>query len=113
MDAHGYLFKGKAGSSLPDLYPSLIGALPGSTNASNGDAYFDRIDLADRTVKRIIVSKWLVWDNGAAAVSDPILQVQSPAGTYYIPKSELEEIAAANHDDDTWEMLAALFPVKG
>jgi hypothetical protein len=45
---------------------------------------------------------------GTETALDPILEVRGPRLSYYIPKSELFEIAAFNHDDDTIDMLNAL-----
>jgi hypothetical protein len=75
---------------------------------SRPDPYFDRIDIADRTITSLAVSRWVTYDSSTTPEQDPILEVRSPAGGYYIPLSELVEIAAANQDDETFEMLATL-----
>jgi hypothetical protein len=56
----------------------------------------------------LAVSRWVTYDSMTTPEQDPILGVRSPAGDYYIPLSELQEIAAANQDDETFELLAAL-----
>lgn len=113
MDAYGYLFKGYAGKVSPDYFPSLIGSPAGTTHGNGDDAYFERIEISDRHISDISISRWSCFNNDGAAVSDPILAVRGRAGSYYIPKAELEEIAAANQDDETFELLAKLFPTKG
>lgn len=113
MDAYGYLFKGYAGKVSADYFPSLIGSPDDTTHGNADDAYFERIEISDRHISDITISRWRVWDNGPAGVSDFILAVRGRGGSYYIPKAELEEIAASNQDDETFELLAKLFPIGG
>ncbi|ARK07567.1 hypothetical protein LAV_00192 [Sphingobium phage Lacusarx] len=123
MDAHGYLFKGYASKAAPDFTPSLIGQEPGASKGTGQDAYFERVEIDDRHIDTIKRSRWAVFDNSdadAAAINptesagnDPILAVKGRAGSYYIPLSELYEIAASNHDDDTIALIEKLFPNAG
>jgi hypothetical protein len=108
MDQHGYILKGNSKTAPTDYIPSLIGVDETQTNASRGDPYFERVDIADRRISSLSVSRWVSYDSLPLEYRDPILAVQSPHGAYYIPASELHEIAAFHHDDDTIEMLAAL-----
>lgn len=107
MDAHGYRLAGNEKTASPDAFPSLIGVDPFGCKA-RPDPYFDRIDITDRSITSLSISRWVTYDSATLPQQDPILEVRSPAGGYYIPRSELEEIAAANQDDETFELLAAL-----
>lgn len=99
--SHGYLFKTYASKASADYIPSLVGVpAPGQ---STDTGYFERIELQDRYIGAMSVSRWVTEEG------DTILAVSGRKGkTYYIPKSELEEIAAENQDDDTWDMLTAI-----
>lgn len=107
MDAYGYRLAGNEKTAAPDTFPSLIGVDQNGLK-SRPDPYFDRIDITDRTISSLSVSRWVTYDSVDTPEQDPILEVRSPSGGYYIPRSELIEIAAANQDDETFEMLAAL-----
>lgn len=98
MDAYGYLFKGFDGKVSADYVPSLIGI------ATVGpDAYFERVDLDTRRITALAVSRYLTEEG------DVIFEARnSDAKRFYIPKAELEELAAFHHDDDTFEMINAL-----
>lgn len=109
MDAHGYKLSGNTKTVAPDYVPSLVGVDPNQLRASATDPYFERIDITDRTITSLAISKWVTYDSLPLDHRDPILAVKSPGGNYYIPKSELVEIAAANQDDDTIELITALF----
>jgi hypothetical protein len=107
MDAHGYRLAGNSATTAPEEFPSLIGVDPnGLTNRP--DPYFARFEVEDRTITSLAFSRWVTYDSVTFPDQDPILEVRSPIGGYYIPLSELEEIAAAHQDDDTFEMIAAL-----
>lgn len=107
MDAHGYRLAGNSTTRSPDDFPSLIGVDPNGLK-NRPDPYFDRFDIADRSITSLSISRWVTYDSVTTPQQDPILEVRSPVGGYYIPLSELEEIAAANQDDETFEMIAAL-----
>jgi hypothetical protein len=108
MDAFGYILAGNARTAAADFIPSLIGVATAQLPASKSDLYFNRIDVADRTITSIAVSPYVTYDSLPLEVRDPILAVKGPEFSYYIPRSELEEIAAANGDDDTFALLAKL-----
>ncbi len=103
---HGYLFKAYAKRAAPEYIPSMIGT---PVNGSSAEpSYYERIEVSDRAVNALSKTQYVV-----EGTSDPILQVRHPKGSlYYIPKSELEEIAAAHQDDDIFDMLNALFKVR-
>src|SRR4051812_13438687 len=107
MDAHGYRLAGNENTAAPDIFPSLIG-VDANGLKTRPDPYFARIDINDRTISSLSISRWVTYDSAATPEQDPILEVRSPAGGYYIPLSELVEIAAANQDDETFEMIASL-----
>jgi hypothetical protein len=111
MTAHGYILKGNSKTAQPDYIPSLIGIDTGTFTPNKTNPYFERIDITDRTITSLAASRWNVFDSlvtGTETALDPILEVRGPRLSYYIPKSELFEIAAFNHDDDTIDMLNAL-----
>lgn len=109
MDAHGYVIAGNAKTAKTDFIPSLIGVDQAQLNPTFRDVYFERIDLPDRRVGSLTVTRWVSYDSLPNDHRDPILGVKRPDGkSYYIPYSELYEIASFNHDDDTIEMLEAL-----
>ena len=105
MDAHGYLFRGFAGKVSPDYIPSLIGCTPDAVHGTNSDAYFERVEITDRTILKITSSRWWSFDSAIEPDGDPIVIIEAPIGSYYLPLSELEEIAASNQDDDTWALI--------
>ncbi len=107
MDAYGYRLAGNEKTRSPEDFPSLIGVDPNGLK-NRPDPYFDRIDITDRTITSLAYSRWVTYDSVTTPQQDPILEVRSPGGGYYIPLSELQEIAAAHQDDDTFEMIAAL-----
>jgi hypothetical protein len=107
MDAHGYRLIGNEKTVSVETFPSLIGVDPFG-NKARPDPYFDRVDITDRRITSLSISRWVTFDSAATPEQDPILEVRSPSGGYYIPRSELVEIAAANQDDETFEMLAVL-----
>lgn len=109
MDAHGYRLAGNTKTVAPDYVPSLVGVDTQQVRASATDPYFERIEIADRTIASLSITRWVTYDSLPLSDRDPILGVKGPAGSYYIPKSELEEIAAANQDDETFELINALF----
>lgn len=109
MDAYGYILKGNATSVRPDYVPSLIGIDAGTFTSSNRDPYFERVEITDRTITSLAVSRWITFGDSATPTTiDPILEVKAPGTAYYIPRSELYEIAAFHHDDDTIEMIDTL-----
>jgi hypothetical protein len=108
MEAYGYVFKGYAGKIDPEYIPSLIGSPVGATAGSATDAYFERVEINNRRITDLSISRYCVFDNGPAGTSDVIFAIRGPIGSYYLPRRELEEIAAAHQDDDTIEMIAAL-----
>jgi hypothetical protein len=108
MDQHGYTLKGNSKTAPTDYIPSLIGVDQQQPAASRNDPYFERVEIKDRRITGLSVSRWVSYDSLPLQHRDPILAVQSPNGAYYIPATELYEIAAANHDDDTIEMIVAL-----
>jgi hypothetical protein len=108
MDAFGYILAGNARTAPADFYPSLIGVSEDQRSAGRADPYFNRIDVTDRRITEIAVSPYVTYDSLPLEHRDPILAVKGPGGNYYIPRSELEEIAAANQDDDTFALLAKL-----
>lgn len=108
MNQHGYVLKGNSKTAPTDYIPSLIGVDVTQVNASRGDPYFERVDIADRRITSLARSRWVSYDSLPLPNRDPILEVKSPTGAYYIPASELYEIAAFHHDDDTIETLTAL-----
>jgi hypothetical protein len=102
--SHGYLFKAYAHNAPAGYIPSLIGDMAPGNNGR--PAYFEMIEIADRRIDSMVVSRWV----SEGQPENPILQCRHPKGhSYYIPKNELEDIAAENSDDDTFEMLALLF----
>jgi hypothetical protein len=107
MTAYGYAFKSYASKARPDYIPSMIGAELGNTTAKQDDAYFERIEVTDRQVVSIQTTRWFLFDSADRpdGNSEPIVQVKGRSGNYYITLSELEEIAAENHDDDTFAMI--------
>lgn len=108
MDPHGYLLKGNSKTASTDFIPSLIGVDPAQTNPAASDPYFLRVELASRAITSLARSRWVAYDSLPSGDRDPILEVRSPAGAYYIPASELYEIAAFHHDDDTIGMIVEL-----
>lgn len=114
MDAYGYILKGLAGKVPQEYIPSLIGVDSSHPADTTLAAYFERIELKDRTITSITTSKYISYDNVTEAdpnpsINDVILMVRTPRGGYYIPKGELEEIAAFHHDDDTFDKLNELY----
>lgn len=110
MDAFGYRLSGNTRTVSLDYVPSLVGVDPNQLRASAADPYFERFEITDRSITSLSFSRWVTYDSLPEKFRDPILEVRSPGGNYYIPRSELEEIAAAYQDDDTFEMIAALKP---
>ncbi|MEQ6332978.1 hypothetical protein [Sphingobium sp. MK2] len=115
MDAHGYIFKGKASKLDPSYIPSLIGVNLNRPITIADAAYFEQIEITDRRITSIERSPYVVYDEVTEETPAPegnatIVVVRSPGGDYYIPSNELAEIAAANQDDETFELLGALFP---
>ncbi len=108
MDPFGYLLKTNSKQAASDYIPSLIGVDPEQVRANARDPYFERIELPTRAVTALSVSRWVTFDSLPATERDPILAVKAPFGTYYIPASELFELAAYHHDDDTIEMMRAI-----
>lgn len=108
MDAHGYILNGNSKTAAPGYFPSLIGVEPDQVNPNKGDPYFARIEVTDRRITTIARSRWVCFDSLPSATRDPILAVRTVSGSYYIPASELFEIAAFHHDDDTIEMMTKL-----
>lgn len=106
MDAYGYLFKCYAGKASPDYIPSLIGSEINTPHSA--DAYFERVDISDRHIDTIKVTRWINFDN----TDEALLAVKGRSGSYYIPRNELYEIAAANQDDDTIALIERLFPIE-
>lgn len=109
MDAYGYRLAGNSITASPDYVPSLIGVDPNQLRANARDPYFERIEVSDRRITALAISRYVTYDSLPLDHRDPILEIKSPAGNYYIPKSELEEIAGFHQDDETFEMLADLF----
>ncbi len=109
MEAFGYTLKGKAERLSTDFTPSLIGVGVNASEPSPQDMYFERIEFTDRTIASISKTDWVNYDSAPLTGRDPILKIRRPDGSgYYIPLSELQELAAFHQDDETFELLAAL-----
>lgn len=108
MDAHGYRLAGNSRTASTDYIPSLVGVDPQQVSPTARDPYFERIEITDRRITSLSVSRWVTYDSLPELVRDPILEVKGPGGNYYIPCTELVEIAAANQDDETFAMLSLL-----
>lgn len=103
MDAHGYTLTSNSKTSSPDYIPSLVGVSTDINPNSSRDVYFDRVDLPNHTITSLSLSRWVSIDD-----NDPILGVKFGTRSYYIPAAELHELATANDDTETLEMLGAL-----
>jgi hypothetical protein len=108
MEPFGYVLKGNSKTANPDYIPSLIGVDPQQVAAGRGDPYFERVDLTPHVIRSVARSRWVSYDSLPLTERDPILEVRSAASSYYILASELYELAAFNHDDDTIEMIVAI-----
>lgn len=100
MDGHGYTLIANSRSAEAGFMPSLVGVE--SVNPNARDVYFDRIDITGFTITNLALSRWTDPDG------DPILAVKTRAGGFYIPQSELVELATETDDADLLDMLKAL-----
>lgn len=100
MDGHGYLLTSNSRSAAPDYIPSLVGL--DTVNPNGSDVYFERIDIAGITITSLSYSKWVDPDGIA------ILGVKAGSKSFYIPHTELIDIATSADDRPTLEMLKAL-----
>lgn len=110
--AHGYARIGKAGR-LVGFIPSLIGVRADQTSPSPLDMYFVRYDIEDLTagmITAIATTHWVNYDSLPNDTRDPILEVRSACetGDFYIPATELVEIATELGDVNLNHMLTDL-----
>jgi len=110
--AHGYALMGKA-QRLGAFIPSLIGVLAEQDNPGPLDMYFVRYDIDDLAagmVTAISATRWVNYDSLPANTRDPILEVRAlcETGDFYIPASELLEIAVEIGDVNLKRMLTHL-----
>lgn len=106
----GYALIGKAGS-LTSVLPSLIGILTEQEDTSPEDRYFARYDIDDYAagdIQAVRVTQWVVYDSLELGHRDPILAVKGPSSPYYIPLSELIEIAEETDDRALLEKLQTI-----
>lgn len=108
MNTHGYRLVGKASTVSPDYLPSLIGIDQLQVAPSPTDTYFEQIDLGKVNITSIAVSRWVTYDNAPDPRRDPILGVKADGLSFYIPFTELRDLATEQQDSDILEMLATL-----
>lgn len=110
--AHGYALVGSA-QRLASLIPSLIGVREEQISPGPQDMYFVRYDIDDLaagSITAISRTRWVNYDSLPFDERDPILEVRAgvATGDFYIPASELVEIAATLGDVNLNDMLARL-----
>lgn len=106
----GYAMIGKANNSTT-LIPSLIGILSYQEDPSPEDRYFARFDIDDYRADSIDaarVTQWVDYDSMELGRRDPILAVSGRCGAYFIPLSELIQIAQETSDLLLLEKLEAI-----
>lgn len=111
--SHGYSIIGKAGKAT-SFIPSLIGVLRHQEDPSVEDMYFVRYDIEDYaagSVTSLAVTQWDCYDS-LPLDRDPIIAVKGRHGNYYIPLSELEEVAAETGDQALAAMIIRLVTNK-
>lgn len=101
---HAYTFHGYARRNTDVAFvPSLIGT-PISGSAAS-EAYYVRHELPTRRITTMAKTHYVEQET-----KSPIVAIRLDNGaSYYIPKDELEEIAAAHQDDDIFSMLNSLY----
>jgi len=99
---HAYVFHSYARRNPQvDFVPSLI-CYP-MNGAAASEAYYKRVELSSRRITAMAKTNFLT------DTQSPLIAIRMDGGSYYIPKDELEEIAAEHHDDDIFEMINSLF----
>lgn len=103
---------GKA-QRLGGFIPSLIGVREEQISPGPLDMYFVRYDIDDLAagmITAIATTRWVNYDSLPNDTRDPILEVRAACetGDFYIPATELLEIAAELGDVNLNQMLADL-----
>jgi hypothetical protein len=103
---------GKA-ARLDSMIPSLIGVREEQISPGPLDMYFVRYDIDDLaagSITSIALTRWVNYDSLPLTTRDPILEVRAhcDTGDFYIPASELMEIATEIGDVNLNAMLAEL-----
>lgn len=107
MSLYAYRLAGKAQSADPDYIPSLIGIEKAQISPAGTDIYFEQIEVPTTAgeITHITKTRWVTYDSFSPAQRDPILAVRAGTLSFYIPMSELEEVAAAGEAESLLSLL--------
>lgn len=107
--AHGYKLVGIASRFSVDYIPSLIGINADQDKPASTDRYYERfdLDLASGQVHTIVWTDTVSYDS-LPGERDPLLIIEGHKNVaFYIPASEMIEIAQEIGDTTLLERLAA------